>query len=381
LIVLFASVALLVFAATMGFDLPRPPVAAHAAWADVALAAAAVFACVAWAKRRWSPSVHVVVLAAAFVGWTILAALLAPAPALVPVLGAAALGVLLVVTEMAVRAEGDALRDALARAWIYGAIAVGAIGLVAGAAAQLGVDIAPLHRGDGELGLAFRPAGVQRVGLVAELALVPLLLLVADGARLVGRRARIAGLVLLTLVLAAGLTRSLLAAALGLGLQRLKARPMRIGAVVALVAIAFVALRFDVHDSGAPGIRWRIAASAARTAAAHPLIGSGPMAEVAWVGWPGPDDPPRGWTAHLTPLDLAASAGIPAALLFVILFAYALRRAGQARESPFGDAMWVGLWATAFDALMVDVEHFRHVWLLLGLAIGSADRKFSKHPR
>ena len=60
--------------------------------------------------------------------------------------------------------------------------------------------------------------------------------------------------------------------------------------LVGLVVIALIAFRVDLHGSGAPGIRWRIAAAAVERAAAHPLLGIGPLAAVAPVPWPGLGD-------------------------------------------------------------------------------------------
>jgi O-antigen ligase len=245
---------------------------------------------------------------------------------------------------------------------------LGLIGVAGGIAAQLGVDTTPLHRGDGELGLKLRPAGLQRVGLIAELSLVPFLMVFHDGERLLGRRMRGFATIVLSVVLLAGVTRTLLAVALGVALLRLRSRASRIAAVLLLAAIAFGAARFDVHGAAAPGIRWRIAASALQQASAHPLFGIGPEREVATTGWPKASDPPLGWNAHDTVLDLAARAGLPAAALFVWIFWLALRRARGAVD-PLGVALYVGLLATAFDSFSVDLEHFRHVWLLFGLVL------------
>jgi len=42
------------------------------------------------------------------------------------------------------------------------------------------------------------------------------------------------------------------------------------------------------------------------------------------------------------------------------------------RRRPTNIALWSGLLGLAFDALTQDVDHFRHVWVMLGMA--DADR-------
>jgi hypothetical protein len=43
------------------------------------------------------------------------------------------------------------------------------------------------------------------------------------------------------------------------------------------------------------------------------------------------------------------------------------------RRRPTSSATWSGLAALAVDGLAQDIEHFRHVWVMLGLA--DAERK------
>jgi hypothetical protein len=68
--------------------------------------------------------------------------------------------------------------------------------------------------------------------------------------------------------------------------------------------------------------------------------------------------------AHLTPLNVAATAGLPA-LLLLTGTVVALWRG---RSRPTDVAIWSGLAAVMIDGLAQDFEHFRHVWLLIGLA-------------
>lgn len=347
----------MVFAALMGVDLPAPPVPVHAAWADGAMLACAGLVALAAAtgRLRLSSAGGAALAAVAYVAWATVSA--ARHGGLVKVLGLAELACVLVAA--ATLARDEALRDRVLRAWIGAAAALALVGLAAGALAQRGVDVAPLHVGDGELGWRFRPAGLQRVGLLAELLLVPLLACAADGRRLFGRwRGPLAVLFAVTLLL--GATRTILAAAVGLLALRAPRR-VALAGTAALLVVSLASVRLDVHGTGAPGIRARIWASAAQTIAAHPLTGVGPAAPVAVAGWPGPDDPPRVWDAHATWLNVAAQYGLPALAAFACVFALTLRRA-----SP--RLLRAALIATAFDAVTIDVEDFRHVWLLFGLA-------------
>lgn len=360
-----AALALIVFAATMGFDLPAPPVPAHAVWADLALVVLACACGVALLSGQLRLLVEPVLVA--YVGWLMISAALDPGPwpeRVRPVVGALGLGTLLTLTAM-LTSTVDGLSDRILRAWIGGVVVLGLIGLAAGVSAQLGHEWG-LHRGDGELGLALRPSGLQRVGLLAELALVPLLVVVDDGERLLGRWLRRVVLVVLSVVLIAGLTRTLLAAVLGIALLTLRTRRHKAVAVFVIAVVWLAAFVIDVHGV-ATGVRLRIVVDALHRLRGHWLIGGGGERDVATIGWPAPHDAPRSFDAHLTLIDLVARWGVPAALLFVALFVSALRRAAPR-------VFAIALYATAFDSLSVDLERFRHVWLLLGLVLGHAVR-------
>jgi hypothetical protein len=61
--------------------------------------------------------------------------------------------------------------------------------------------------------------------------------------------------------------------------------------------------------------------------------------------------------------------GLPAlaALAFLVVVLWSERRRPTSIET------WSGLLALAIDGLAQDIEHFRHVWVMLGLA--DAERK------
>ena len=105
------------------------------------------------------------------------------------------------------------------------------------------------------------------------------------------------------------------------------------------------------------GYRHDSVSSSWRTLQDHPIVGIGP-GELPGVGFGRPV------RAHLTPLNIAATLGVPAliALILVVVFIW------RDRLRPTDAALWAGLLGTAIDGLGQDIDHFRHVWILLGLA-------------
>lgn len=97
----------------------------------------------------------------------------------------------------------------------------------------------------------------------------------------------------------------------------------------------------------------------------HPLLGLGPNSITGSYTYRYGYQPLR---AHVTPLNVAATLGLPALIALVGLI-WSLWRA---RRRPTDITIWSGLAGLGLDALGQDVEHFRHVWIMLGLA--DADR-------
>ena len=93
----------------------------------------------------------------------------------------------------------------------------------------------------------------------------------------------------------------------------------------------------------------------------HPVLGSGPDSYPASF---------RGvaYRAHFTPLNVASTMGLPALAMLIGLIVALWR----GRRRPTDVAIWSGLAGLGVDAIGQDVEHFRHVWIMLGLA--DADR-------
>ena len=81
----------------------------------------------------------------------------------------------------------------------------------------------------------------------------------------------------------------------------------------------------------------------------------------------------RSFDSHCTPLNIAATLGLPALMVFSVLIASLWRR----RTRPTDLAIWGGLAGLALDGLAQDIEDFRHVWVMIGIA--GADLREPKH--
>jgi hypothetical protein len=114
---------------------------------------------------------------------------------------------------------------------------------------------------------------------------------------------------------------------------------------------------WDVRSLPGPSPRLEAAATSIDSLATHPLLGTGP----------GTSPGRRGsvpFDAHFTPLNVAATLGLPA-LAGLALVPVALWRS---RARPTDRATWGMLAGLGLDALGQDVEDFRHVWVAFGLA-------------
>jgi len=121
---------------------------------------------------------------------------------------------------------------------------------------------------------------------------------------------------------------------------------------------------FDVRfDYAAPSSRWEGLTSSLGTLRLHPFRGSG------LGNSPGRhlDEP---FDAHLTPLNIAATMGLPALAAFVALLVILWRTRGR----PINVALWSGMAALLMDGLTQDIEDFRHVWVLIGLVDADSER-------
>jgi hypothetical protein len=143
--------------------------------------------------------------------------------------------------------------------------------------------------------------------------------------------------------------------------------------LAAMIALTLVNLTFsplrpwDVQLREGPSGRLQSASSSVETLAAHPLFGSGVGSSPGRRG-------SLAFDAHFTPLNVAATLGIPA----LAGLAFAAMCLWRARARPTDLALWGMLAGLALDGLGQDIEDFRHVWIALGLAdAGRAERSGS----
>jgi hypothetical protein len=369
-----AQAALLAFVALMGVDRPSLPLPGHAQWSDLA-ALLATAALLASRPRRLVPGA-LAGAAIAYAGWAALSSLIHGAGGW-KALGVAELACVMMVTSAL--ASDPAMRDRVLRVWLAAATAWSAVALVGVALAIAQVPSVLYDPRGGDLNLPWRARGLfVTSNLLASYLVVPLVLLVTDGKRWLGRW-RAPALVLVGAAFAATLSRTWLAAALAA--LWLTTRGWKRTAGVTLLLLATLAsVRLDLYRdaaghvtvSTAPGVRWRLAEAALGSALAHPLVGVGPDAWPARIDWPRPGDPPTELSAHSTPLDVAARLGFPALLAFLLVCALALRDGSRATDDdPTRAVLYACLCALFFDALTTDAENFRHLWLLFGLAASS----------
>lgn len=137
-------------------------------------------------------------------------------------------------------------------------------------------------------------------------------------------------------------------------------RGVRTIAVLAAASALLVALTWA---PAAPAARRQAAQSSWQTFAASPWFGTGPGAHPGRArGVP--------FEAHLAPLNVAAQAGLPAACAIGLFFFLLLKRSPA--NSTWNKAIRSGIIAILLEGLANDIEDYRHLWLLAGLAPGAA---------
>jgi hypothetical protein len=362
---------------------PFPWLHPRAQWSDAVFAAAAL----AWALQLWRerrrPRAHPAFAAmAAYLAWAALSLLAngVTAPGAAKLLGHALLVAIAVVSADLASRRGGFAR--LARA-------VAATSLATAAAALLGERLflagwpTRLVGTYGDLvpgAYARAEAGFTHPNLLASFCLAAAGLVASRAARLPGRWRRFTQAALAVTVLLT-VSRAALAFAAAWLLREARTPGARRRAWVAVAATAalFVALslthlRLDPTRPGQarfdprPSPRRQALAAAAATLAERPLFGVGPGSTPARA-----DGVP--FDAHATPLNVAATLGLPAAAAFLAIPLLLWRR----RARPTDLALWAALVALALDGLAQDVEDFRHVWLLFG-ALAAAPREAGEVP-
>src|SRR5262245_29863003 len=189
------------------------------------------------------------------------------------------------------------------------------------------------------------------------------------------RKLRIGTQLVLTLLVFSTLSRGAIGFLAAMAIRNAAGRPgsvganrLAIGAVVGAVLLMGVltvgrlhldptrpdTITYEVPD---PGNRRQAFVTGLETLGDHPFLGKGPGSFVGMNGF----EPFR---AHFTPLNVAATTGIPALLILAGLLAVLWRD----RRRPTPVATWSGLAGLGIDGLGQDIEHFRHVWVLLGVA-------------
>jgi hypothetical protein len=193
------------------------------------------------------------------------------------------------------------------------------------------------------------------------------------------RRATVAALWLAVLMtFSRGILAFGLAAAIRAANTRFRRITVSVFAVFCALVIAILSiwnLTFDPSsprsarfDSSTATSRWSAMTSSLRTLAGNPLFGSGPDTHPGrYLGVP--------FDAHLTPLNIAATLGLPALMTFASLCTMLWRR----RRQPTDMAIWSGLGGLALDALAQDLEDFRHVWVMIGLADADSQEEQRKN--
>ena len=189
-------------------------------------------------------------------------------------------------------------------------------------------------------------------------------------------RARRAGQVMLAALVLLTLSRAVLGFALAAvirwayvrgttGARRLAAG-FAVGIILVMAALTVAPLSLDPvrPASASVDINPRLATlrSSAESFAEDPLLGKGPGSVTG--EWNGTE-----YRAHFTPLNVAATVGLLALAALIALVVILWRSRGR----PTNLAVWSGMAGLGLDALGQDVEHFRHLWVMLGLA--DADRR------
>jgi hypothetical protein len=186
---------------------------------------------------------------------------------------------------------------------------------------------------------------------------------------------RIAGQLALTFVVVATLSRGALAFGVAMLIRWAATSPttarvaLTAGAAAALVAVLALLTVGNLetgpiaYKTSYQGPRRQAVITSWHTFRHDPVFGIGPGTD------PGVYLAQR-FRAHLTPLNVAATSGLPA-LIALVGMLVALWRG---RSTPTDVAIWSGIAGLLLDGLAQDIDHFRHVWVLIGLAAVTTSR-------
>jgi hypothetical protein len=352
---------------------PFPWLHEHAQWSDVLFALAAG----AWLLERARASswprlrAHHAAMAG-YCGWAAVSHLVAgfePRAGSFKLLGMAALCVLAFLTEDFASRPGGL--PAIARTIAWTSLAAG-LAALAGVMLQQASIATPLVSGAGDLepgNYARARAGFPLPNLLASFAIAGVAIVGHPETRLPSglRRAAQAAL---AVAAALSMSRGVLGLVLAVLVRRAATPGARavswawaLASAATLAALTIWNVALDPARPWEASLRQETSSrreallSAGPTLAAHPFTGTGPGTSPGSRGG-SPFD------AHFTPLNVAATLGLPAlaALLAVPLLLW------RRRTRPTDLAVWGGLAGMALDALAQDVEDFRHLWVLFGMA-------------
>jgi hypothetical protein len=289
----------------------------------------------------------------------------------------------LLMAELAVLAviTADFAAEPLRRRAIARVIVASALASVALAVVGLILFYLEIHNGlIGAYGQQYVPshlyarvqAGFESPPLLASFCILASGVAASQDAAL-GRRLGLATQIALGLLCAATLSRGLIGflvavvlrrSATMTGLRRVFVPLAAVAAGLAILAALTVGklhldpvkpstISYVVPD---PGNRREAFVTSLTTFEHHPLLGIGPGA------LPGVNDGAP-FRAHFTPLNVAATLGLPALSALVATLWLLWRR----RRRPTDVALWSALVGVGIDGLTQDIDHFRHVWVLIGL--------------
>jgi hypothetical protein len=356
-----------------GALLPLRALHEHASWGDAVFALATTCWAASLVLERRLPRLRLVHAGLAlYLGWAGVSFLVAsPRAGSGPakLLGMAMLAALFVVTSEMMRRPG--MSAAIGRTLAATAF-LSALAAIAGVLLALFGRTTPLVGPCGDLlpgPVSRAQAGFPHPNLLASFCVFASAVVAREDAGLTRWMRRLVQAALTAAVLLTT-SRAILAFALSAAIRhaatpgrRRFAKALAAVLVVAMAALTLVNLVMNparpwearVLDSPSP--RLEAAATSLDTLARHPWFGSGPGSLPGLRGR-------LPFDAHFTPLNVAATLGLPA-LGALVLLAVALWRA---RTRPTDRTTWGLVAALALDGLGQDVEDFRHLWIALGLA-------------
>jgi hypothetical protein len=352
---------------------PFPWLHSHAQWSDALIALATVFWLAGLVRARRLPRLTAAHFAmGSYLAWTALSCAAhrcEPNFGLWKLLGIVELVALGVITSDVAASPG--LLDRLQRV-------VGITTLVTAAAAVCGVALHlagfanPLIGTFGDLlpgGYARARAGFDHPNGLASYLLFAWGVTSLRG-KAVTDRTRAVILLASGVAISLTLSRGMLALVVVVLIGRASTRRRRLGAGIGALTIfvvlaALSVLKVSINPlrpweagiNAPPATRWEALTTSLSTAMTRPFFGSGPGTLPGRV---------RGhaFDAHCTPVNVAATLGLPALLAFLAIWGVLWRQ----RSRPANRAIWGALAGMALDGLTQDIEDFRHLWILFGLA-------------